>query len=235
VTSPNGPYGILLNQWKDPSSNNTSALLSVLNFDGAGNVTGSYTIVSTKNPTATGVLTGTYSGNTDGSNTVNLTLDVGPTAILATAVTDAGTGLQLLMTGGTLPKPGQVVSGTGRIQSAQGTMPAGSYGFLLHQWPDASNNPDGFFGIINLDGAGNAAGTYTFVGSDIGSAPISGTFAGTYSVNPDSTGTAKLTFDIGFTGTLSIVVTDGGAGIQLLQTSTTSGGKSIISGIARMQ
>jgi hypothetical protein len=97
-------------------------LLGVLNFDGAGNVSGSYTIVS-KNPLASGTLTGTYSGNSDGSNTVNLTFDVGVTATASVAVTDGGTGLQLVVTGGTLTKPGQVITGTGRIQSAQAPRP----------------------------------------------------------------------------------------------------------------
>src|SRR6202043_453251 len=91
--SPNGSYGILVNQWKDPSSNNVAAFLGGLNFDGAGNITGTYTLVVTKNPTAaTGTWTGTYSGNPDGSNTVNLTFDVGGTIAAAVMVTDGGTG-----------------------------------------------------------------------------------------------------------------------------------------------
>jgi hypothetical protein len=233
VTSPNGSYGILVNQWKDPNSNNISALLGVLNFDGAG-ITGSYTIVSTKNGVVSGTWTGTYSGNPDGSNTINLTPDIGGTLTAAVAVTDGGTGLQILVTGGTITKPSQVLTGTGRIQSAQGTMPAGSYGFLLNQWPDASNNPDGYFGILNLDGAGNATGTYTFVGPDIGQAPFSGTFNGTYSVNPDSTGSLTLTFDFGLSVTEALVVVDGGSGIQLLQTKS-GNNNAIVSGTARMQ
>jgi hypothetical protein len=233
VTSPKGPYGILVNQWKDPNSNNVSALLGVLNFDGAGDVTGSYTLVS-KNPTATGTLTGTYSGNQDGSNTVNLTFDVGGTITAAMVVTDGGTGLQLLVTGGSLPKPGQVLSGTGRIQSALGTMPAGTYGYLSNQWPDANNPPTGTFGVFNLDGAGNLTGSYTLVGVNTGP-PISGTFMGNYSVNPDGTGSATYNLDVGITSKAAIVVVDGGAGILLLQTSSSSGGNSVTSGIARMQ
>jgi hypothetical protein len=113
-------------------------------------------------------------------------------------------------------------------------MPTGSYGFLLNQWPDASNNPDGYFGILNLDGAGNATGTYTFVGPDIGQAPFSGTFNGTYSVNPDSTGSLTLTFDFGLSVTEALVVVDGGSGIQLLQTKS-GNNNAIVSGTARMQ
>ena len=53
-------------------------------------------------------LTGTYSSNPDGTNTVNLTFDVGATATVLVAVTDAGSGLQLIVTGGSLLKPGCV-------------------------------------------------------------------------------------------------------------------------------
>ena len=76
VTSPQGSYGILLNQWID-AKNATSALLALLNFDGAGNISGSYTLVTKNYAVLTGAMTGTYSGNPDGSNTVNLTFDIG--------------------------------------------------------------------------------------------------------------------------------------------------------------
>ncbi|HYL35581.1 MAG TPA: hypothetical protein VEV17_06695 [Bryobacteraceae bacterium] len=233
VTSPNGSYGILLNQWKDPNSNNVSALLGVVNFDGAGNISGSYTIVS-KNPVMTGTLTGTYAGNPDGSNSANLTFDIGATMAASVAVTDGGTGLQLIVNGGSLTKPGQVISGTGRIQSAQGTSPAGSYGYLLNQWPDANNGPSAIFGVFNLDGAGNITGSYTIVGS-AGPNPLSGSLTGTYTVNPDGTGSTSVSLDVGVSVKQAIVVVDGGSGIQMLQTSTTGGGNVVISGTARMQ
>ena len=233
ITSPNGPYGILLNQLKDPSSNSISSFLGVLSFDGAGNVSGSYTIVSSKNPNAMGTLTGTYSSNPDGTNTVNLTFDVGATATALVAVTDGGSGLQLVVTGGSLLKPGQVVGGTGRLQSAQSASPAGSYGYLLNQWPDANNAPGCIFGVFNLDGAGNITGSYTIVGS-AGPTPINGTLTGTYVVNPDGTGSTSIRLDIGISIKQAIVVVDGGSGLQLLQTAT-SGGSAVISGTARMQ
>jgi hypothetical protein len=236
AVAPNGSYGILLNQWKDANSNNVSAILGVLNFDGAGNVTGTYTLVTTKNPTAaTGTWTGTYSGNPDGSNTVNLTFDVGGTITAAVMVTDGGNALQILLTGGSLLKPGQVINGTGRIQSAQGSMPAGNYGYLINQWPDANNGPQGVFGLTYLDGAGKVFGFYTIAGNTGASAPLTGTFTGTYSVNPDSTGSITINLDIGFTSTYAMVVTDGGAGILMLLTGGTGGLKAVDSGIARMQ
>jgi hypothetical protein len=207
----------------------------VLNFDGAGNISGSYTLVS-KNPTATGLLTGTYSTNPDGSNTVNLTFDVGATATLALAVTDGGTGLQFLVTGGTLPKPGQVITGTGRIQSAPGTTLAGSYGYLLNQWPDANNPPAATVGVFSLDGAGNLTGTYTAIGNTGPLPSLSGMLTGTYATNPDGTGRITIKLDIGIAITQAIVVIDGGLGIQMLQTSTTGGGGAVVvSGTARTQ
>ena len=234
VTSPNGSYGILLNQWKDTNSNNASGLLGVLNFDGAGNVTGSYTLLS-KNGLATGTLTGTYSGNPDGSNTVQLTFDVGATATAGMVVTDGGTGLQLLVTGGSLLKPGQVVNGTGRIISAQAAIPAGPYGFLLNVWPDVNNQPIGIIGVVNLDGTNNNTGSYTLLGPQVGPAAATGTFTGTYSINPDGTGTLTASLDNGITTTLAIVVTDGGSGLLMLQTGESDGLGHVESGVARRQ
>jgi hypothetical protein len=197
VTSPNGSYGILVNEWKVSNSNIVRGFLSSLNFDGAGNVTGPYVFI-TVNDTA-----------------------------------DGGAGIQLLMTGGSLLGQGQVMTGIGR--SAQGTMPAGSYGFQLNQWPDAQHEPLGVFGVVNLDGAGNAAGSLTVLGHDAGPTPFSTTFTGTYSVKPDGTGQMILNLDIGVTVTLATVVTDGGSTILMLQVDESDGFGSVVSGTARKQ
>jgi len=43
-TSPSGSFGFLINaSYSDPYQTNGSAFLGLMNFDGAGNVTGSYT------------------------------------------------------------------------------------------------------------------------------------------------------------------------------------------------
>jgi hypothetical protein len=232
VTSPvAGSYGILLNQLANSNTGNdtTGALLGVLNFNGAGNVTATYTNVNSDYTTTSGTATGTYSGNPDGSNTVNLTFDNGAAWTALVTLTDGGSGLQLLVTGGDPANAGQVFSGTGRIQSAQGTMPAGSYGYLLTGWPDAHNKPFVISGVLNLDGAGSANGSYTLVTGRPTAFP--GTVSGTYSVNPDGTGSMTLVFDIGVTGTVAIIVTDGGSGILMLA----SVGNQVTSGTARMQ
>jgi hypothetical protein len=233
VTSPNGSYGILGNRWID-SSNAASGFLGVLNFDGAGNVSGSYTLVAKNYAVSTGTMTGTYSGNPDGSNTVNLTFDVGVTLTAAVAITDGGTGLQLLATGGTLLKPGQVFTGTGRNQSAQGTNPAGSYGFLLNRWPDANHYSQSIFGVLNLDGAGNVRGSYAITRTTDPTF-FSGTLTGAYSINPSGAGSLTVSLDVGVTATFAIVVTDGGSGVLMLQTDESDGFSQVVSGTARMQ
>ena len=240
VTSPMaGSYGILLNEWpsSNTGNNKTSGLLGVLKFDGAGNVTATYTKVNVDYSVKTGTATGTYSANPDGSNTINLTFDDGSVWTLAAAVTDGGAGLQLLVTGGDPfnfftgnANPAQVISGTGRILSGQGTLPAGSYGYSLTGWPDGGNKPFIIFGILNLDGAGNFTGTFTLVNGR----PAAGgaTVSGTYSVNPDGAGAINITFDLlGVSATLPIVVTDGGSGILMLS----SFNNQLAAGTARMQ
>jgi hypothetical protein len=238
VTSPVGSYGILLNQWPSSNTGNdkTSALLGVLNFDGNGNVTATYTKVNRDHTVKTGTATGTTSPNPDGSSTINLTFDGGAVWTLAAAVTDNGSGLQLTVTGGDPmnaftgnPNPGEVWSGTGRMVTTQGTLAAGSYGYVLTGWPDAGNKPFTLFGIISIDGAGNVTGSYTLVNGRPTAFP--GTFSGTYTVNADGSGTMTFNLDLGLTVTEAIVVTDDGSGIFMLG----SVGDQVTAGTARLQ
>jgi hypothetical protein len=110
---------------------------------------------------------------------------------------------------------GEVITGIGRIQSAQGTTPSGSYSFLLNSWPDANNRPAGFTGILNL-GGGKINGSYAFANGR--TTAFSGTLTGTYSTNPDGTGSMNINLDLGVSSTFAIVVTEGGSGILLLET-----------------
>ena len=237
VTSPVGSYGILFNQWIDSNTKVVRGFITSLYFDGAGNVSGPYAFITVSDTVITGTLTGNYIGNPDGSNTLNLTRDVGGTFTALMTLTDGGTGMQLLMTGGGLLPQGQVITGTGRIQSAQRSIPAGSYGYLLNQWPDANNDPQGVSGVFNLDGAGNVNGSYTVVGSTGASGSVlRGGLIGTYSVSSDGTGSMILNLDLGVTATFDIVVTEGGLGIQMLLVDFNGGGiGSVVTGTARLQ
>ena len=107
-------------------------------------------------------------------------------------------------------------------------MPAGSYGYVITGWPDAHDKPFAISGVLNLDGTGNANGSYAFVDDH---STVPGAVSGTYSVNPDGTGSMTLAFDFGLSGTVAIVVTDGGSGILML---SPVGGQPV-AGTARLQ
>ena|SRR5438874_2671096 len=62
-TPPSGSFGFLISaSYSDPSQTNGTAFLGLMNFDGSGNVTGSYTSEPDTQPdhTNAGTLTGTF-------------------------------------------------------------------------------------------------------------------------------------------------------------------------------
>jgi hypothetical protein len=234
-----GSFGFLLSSYPVDPSGGGLALLGLMNFDGAGNVTGSYTARSNGgHPQSTGTFTGTYSSMPNGvgvkPGSVTLTLDIGITFSLDMVVTDGGQGLQLVATncGGGCDPAGAVFSGVAR---AAYTGPVnGSYGFQFNSTPV----PSAFLGAVSFDGAGNAAMSITNVGApQEGSPPPvgSGTLQGTYSLNPDGSGTVTLTDPSGNPDqTFAIVSTDGGSGLLLVLASGPPQ-STVSSGTARLQ
>src|SRR5579859_5987413 len=111
-----GSFGFLLNH------TGGLAVLGVMNFDGAGNVTGSYTGRSNGGhpQSPPGTFTGTYSSMPNGvgvkPGSVTIALDIGVTLSLDMVITDGGQGLQLVVTnaGGGLDLAGSVFSGVAR-------------------------------------------------------------------------------------------------------------------------
>ena len=235
----NGSFGFLINVGLSPQSTDTgTAILGVINYDGAGNVTGSYTFergsTSTKAAqTVAGTFTGTYSSKPNGTGSVIIALDAGLTVTFAMLITDGGQSLQLVATnliGGDIS--GSVVSGFAR--AAHSGSLNGSYGFQLNNSPI----PAGTIGVAHFDGAGNVAVLFTSVdvGSDPSQPPVmSGTLTGTYSTNPDGSGTINFPAQSGLSGnsTYAFVITDGGSGALLLLTNGT--GNNVASGTARLQ
>jgi hypothetical protein len=119
-----------------------------------------------------------------------------------------------------------------RAVAAQSTSPSGSYGFVVNAFQIDSNGANGgaLVGVINFDGAGNATGTATLKPRDTNAQnaqPVPTTFTGTYSSNPDGTGSVKLAFDVGFGSTFTMVTTDGGQGIQLMSTDCSNCGANV--------
>jgi hypothetical protein len=237
--APSGSFGFLLHSSvSDPATNNGTGVLGVMNFDGAGNVTGTLTLAvsaTATQPSATlpGTFAGTYSTKADGTGTMNLNVDLvafQPTFAFAMVITDGGHGLLLSVTGcgGMCDLGGDVISGAARLASP-GPL-KGSYGYQL----DSTPNPRSSLGTINLDGAGNASVALTQIDVPPSGAqpPVqSGTVTGIYTLNPDGTGIVDLISS--GSGTVQFVVTDGGSQVLLL----TIGGKGgrIQYGIGQLQ
>jgi hypothetical protein len=241
VTTPSGPYGFLISSsYADPTNQPGLGLLGLMNFDGAGNANGSYTLQTgalgdTAPTTQSGTFTGTYSGNSDGTGSVTLTTDNGLSLTLATVLADGGHSLQFVATSlscATCNISGTVINGIGR-SAAVGSV-KGAYAFQLNNTP----TPSGAIGLISFDGAGNVTLSYTSVdaGQDISQPPVStGTLSGTYALNPDGSGTVNLPAPPGQSGAaaFALVMTDGGSGLLLLRT---QGPRTSISwGVAKLQ
>jgi hypothetical protein len=228
-----GSFGFLLDH------SGGLAILGVMNFDGAGNVTGSYTSRSNGgHPQGSGTFTGTYSSMPSGvgskPGSITIALDIGAAVSLDMVITDGGQGLQLVATdcSGGCDLAGAVFSGVARATYTGSVN--GSYGFQLNSIPD----PSGYLGVMSFDGAGNAAISITNVGApQKGSPPPvgGGTLKGTYSLNPDGSGTVTLIDPSGNPGqTFAIVSTDGGSGLLLVLESGPPG-STVSSGSARLQ
>ncbi len=233
-TTLKGSFGYLLNTALPPTTSDSgTSIVGVINFDSApAALPGTYIFQRGANngraaSTSTGTLTGAYSVNPDGTSTVTLALDAGLTATFAIVIADVGQSLQMVEThldGG--DAGGEVLSGVARA-AHPGSL-KGSYAFELNNSPI----PAVTLGVMSFDGAGAATVSFTSVGvgKDPSQPPVmTGTFTGTYSINPDGSGTMNLAAG----GQFAMVVTDGGSGLLLLLTSDTT--SNVSSGTARLQ
>jgi hypothetical protein len=239
-----GSFGYLISSSVSPTSTDGGmAILGVMNFDGASNVTGSYNVqigaaANQASQSLTGTFTGTYSSNPDGTGSATLTFDVGISFTFAIVITDGGKGLQLVETGCTdsCDLGGVVVSGVARA-AYTGSL-KGAYGFQFNNSPD----PGQSLGVLSFDGTGTAAVSLTFVSAGTGpnhdphQAPVfNGTSNGSYSLNPDGSGTILLPAAFGGQNdqTYAFVIVDGGSGFLGIQTNRSGNGVS--SGTGRLQ
>ena len=130
--APSGSFGFLITDFfVDTRDGNGAAILGLMNFDGAGNVTGTYTLQGRgPDPASTGTFTGTYSSSPDGTGSVALSLDFGMNLTLAMVITDSGQGLQLVITKcapASCNIGGGVVQFRGTAQSLNGSLPMSSF------------------------------------------------------------------------------------------------------------
>ena len=121
---------------------------------------------------------------------------------------------------------GFLVPGTARAIGSAAS-PNGSYGFQIIGSPF----PSGVVGVMNFDGVGRLTASFTGVGGTTA-------FTGTYSPNPDGTGTITImpTANPSAAATVfAYVATDDGSSILLLRTSGGASGGVISAGSARLQ
>jgi len=134
-----------------------------------------------------------------------------------------------------LQLPGLLTSGVGRVAQASGTL-SGRYGANFHTSPQ----PAASIGVLQFDGAGNAQASLTLVtptaanGSDEPQVTGPTGITGTYTVNPDGSG--SMSFPTSNTGsrTYSFVITDAGSQLLIVETDSTNS-EEVTVGTARLQ
>ena len=234
---PRGSFGFLISgSYVSPTGNNGWAMLGLMNFDGAGNVSGAYSVEFAggppRVPSSTGTFTGTYSSNPDGTGTLTTNLDSGIAFTFTMVITDGGNGLQLVATncsGSGCDIAGTLLSGFARTAYRAGS-PKGVYGFQFSITPNAAAT----IGLASFDDAGNVTMSLTFVGAGQGQSPVTQaqvstqTQTGTYSVNPYGTG--KISFS---PQEYALVMVEGGSSMLVLQLHRSGNGVQF--GTARLQ
>jgi hypothetical protein len=228
-----GSYSFLTNLSTASASTNQFAMVGVLTFDGAGNVIGSFTSISSTT-VQTGTLVGTYTVNANGTGKITFTS--GSTAQFAITLnsTTAGLayGLQMLQTN---DASNEVLSGTALLQStttATYTDASLKGTYALQYTPHtatATLAEDGGIATFTFDGAGNIKSSETIMFDGM---LFTGSATFVYTVNPDGSGTITPTGKgPQFAFALNTVTAGVAKGLQFLDTNTSDGpGNLVITG-----
>ena len=125
--------------------------------------------------------------------------------------------------------------------AAQTILPSGPFGFLLAtSYTDPTNQGGAAIqGVMSFDGAGNVNGQFTLEYGSGGPLPvetITGTLTGSYTSNPNGSGSITLTLSNGISLTLDMVINDKDRGLELTATSCSGAAginlsQSVLSGI----
>jgi hypothetical protein len=182
----------------DPISGSTTRIAEAgrLTADGAGNVSGVDTVVVAGSTTRR-TFTGTYTVNSDGTGALVLNPSWGPQIHADFFAGANGNVLRLVLT-----DSGNTLSGVLEAQQTAGQAPSpvsytpaalnGGYDYgIAGSAVDFYGNvtPIREVGRLTADGAGNLTGTSTV---SINGSVVRRTLTGTYSINPDGSGSATL-------------------------------------------
>ena len=242
VAPPTNPVGFVLNgTFSDPSTNGGMAILGLMNFNGAGVVSGPYDLEIGSGGTQTqqsvsGSFTGAYSFASNGTGTMTLAFDSGLTLNLDVLIDGHSRGMELVVTscsGTNCDLTGTVISGVGELEfdGRPHTFAAhplnGSYG--VHS-TKSSPTPATSLGVWTFDHKGNATLVVTFVSTN--GVVQTGTLTGTYSAHSNGTGTITIPPTGAQSGqTHMFVITD--RGFIVLQTNRAGDG--VLYGIGSVQ
>lgn len=230
-----GSYSFLTNRWTADPSDTLVAMVGILTFDGVGNATLSFTDI-VGGQIKTGTFSGTYIVNSDGSGTI--TWSNSPNQVmfnLNSTVAKVAHGFQYFVNFPNDPY-NEASTGFALIQSTTAaTYGLGSLkGNFSYGFGETSLDPavpiQGGIGLFTFDGMGNVKGSsrYETVG-----VLQTGTFTGTYMVNPDGSGTISLSNNAQYAFVLNSVAGGLAKGVMFIQTNTT--GNAAVSGTAQKQ
>jgi hypothetical protein len=228
-----GAYEVLLVTWTSPENVTNLGYLGIFTFNGAGGVSGSFTI-NTGGTITTDTYSGTYTVSRNGTGTLSVTDSL--SNILALAFVIDSSGLKFVQTnpnGSTA-----VMNGTGTAQvltSFSNASLSGNYGFLENKWDTTSDpnssEPDTTVGLFGFNG--NGAVTVSFTDEHKGSIVLT-TGSGTYAVNSDGTATASITLSNRRVITFAMVLGSSGKTLHVLGTNCGCG-NAVLAGTAMHQ
>jgi hypothetical protein len=183
-----------------------TASVGLLTMDGKGGITGTVTISDDGVITNAVAATGSYVLNTTCSGTMTITPSGGSTQFFAVYVDAKNKRFEMTQT-----NAGFTVSGYALAQGVVTCTLAGVRAVYYYSgggWQTSpSLYPVAISGVVNADGLGNLQGTQTASAAGV---ILTGSTSGTYTVNPDCTGTTTSTNSLGQTSHSNVVLVNNG-------------------------
>ncbi len=229
-----GSYTFLGTRWTADVTAPQGGMIGVMTFDGVGNLTESYTGM-VNGSLLSGTFTGTYTVNSDGTGTMNLSNGWQWAFVLNSPSAKIAHGIQLLLI--TNLGYNEVGTSTALLQSSTSKTYTvanlkGTYSFQSNEWTaDPSQPIYAGNGLLTFDGKGNVKGSSSYM--EGGGTLQTETFTGTYTVDSDGSGTISLSSGGQYALVLNTATGSFADGLQIVQTNTT--GNLAICGTAQRQ